>query len=76
MPCDTMNRRFIDFIKFVIYDVQKADYDFQGPFAYLKHHLSDVVQVAFFDAQDGENDLALLFDTLKQRFISMNKIIL
>jgi hypothetical protein len=34
-----------------------------------------MVQVAFFDAQDGENELALLFDTLKHRFINNNKVI-
>jgi hypothetical protein len=39
------------------------------PFASLKHHLSEFVQVAFFDAQDAENDFAWPFDTLKHRFI-------
>jgi hypothetical protein len=28
---------------------------FSGPFAYLKHHLSVFVQVAFFDVQDAKN---------------------
>jgi hypothetical protein len=32
-----------------------ADYDFSGPFAYLKHKFIPFVQVAFFDAQDAEN---------------------
>jgi hypothetical protein len=28
--------------------VQKADYEFSGPFAYIDHHLSDFIQVTFF----------------------------
>jgi hypothetical protein len=42
---------------------------FSGPFAYLKHHLSDFIQVALFDAQDTKNDFVLPFVTLKHRFI-------
>jgi hypothetical protein len=37
----------------IFWDVQKAVYEFQGPFAYLKHHSSDFFQVDFFDAQDS-----------------------
>jgi hypothetical protein len=55
--------------KGVFQDVQKADYEFSGPFAYLKHHLNNFVQVAFFLAQVAENELAWPFDTLKQHFI-------
>jgi hypothetical protein len=43
------------------------------PIAYLKHHLSDFVQVAFFDSQDAENEYALPFDTFKHRFIEFTK---
>jgi hypothetical protein len=35
-------------------DIQKTDYDLYWPFVYLKHHLSEFVKVAFFDAQDAE----------------------
>jgi hypothetical protein len=38
---------------------QEADYEFSGPFAYLKLHLSEFVKVALFDAQKAENDIAL-----------------
>jgi hypothetical protein len=47
-----------DFTKVVFKDVQKVDLEFIGPFAYLKHHLSDFVQVALFDAQEEENEFA------------------
>jgi hypothetical protein len=56
--------------------VQEADYEFLGPFAYLKHHLSDCVQVSHFDAQDAENGLAWPFDTLKHCFIDFAKDVL
>jgi hypothetical protein len=46
------------------------------PFAYLKHHLSDFIQMAFLDAQDVENELEWYFDTLKHRFIDFTKVVL
>jgi hypothetical protein len=52
-----LKHRLIDFNS-LFDDVQKADYEFSGPFAYLKHHLSNFVQVAFFNAQDAENEVA------------------
>jgi hypothetical protein len=61
--------------KFVFSDVQKEDYEFQGPFAYLKLHLSDFVQVAFFDAQDAENDFAWPLDTFKHHYIDFTKVV-
>jgi hypothetical protein len=42
-----MKHRFIDFTKVVFEDVRKADYESQAPFAYLKHHFRDFVQIAF-----------------------------
>jgi hypothetical protein len=42
---------------------------FSGQSAYLKHHLSDFNQVAFFNARDSENDIAWPFDTLKHSFV-------
>jgi hypothetical protein len=45
---------------FFFHDVQKTDYALLGPFAYLKHHLSDMVKIAFFDSRDAENDFACL----------------
>jgi hypothetical protein len=41
-----------------------ADYEFSGPFANLKHRLSDFVQVALFDARDAENEFAWRLDNL------------
>jgi hypothetical protein len=42
---------FIDFSKFIFKEVQKADYESKDPFAYLNHHWSEFVVVAFFDSQ-------------------------
>jgi hypothetical protein len=53
---DTLKYHFIDCNKVVFQDVQKAYYEFSGPFAYLKHHLIDFVRVGFVDALDAEND--------------------
>jgi hypothetical protein len=49
-------------------DVQKTDYEFSWPFAYLKHHLSDFVKIAFFDIRDAENGFAWHFNTMKHGF--------
>jgi hypothetical protein len=46
----TLKSRFINFTEDVFSDVQKADYAFSGPFAFLKQNLSNFVQVAFFDS--------------------------
>jgi hypothetical protein len=43
--------------KFVFKDVQEADYEFTGPFSNIKNYLNNLVKVAFFDAQDAENNL-------------------
>jgi hypothetical protein len=51
-----------------------ADYEFSGPFAYLKHHLGVFLQVAFFDAQDAENEFAWTFVTFKHRFIDFTAV--
>jgi hypothetical protein len=48
---------------------------FQGHLAYLKHHLSDFFQVAFFNAQDAENEFVWPLDTLKHRFIDFTKVV-
>jgi hypothetical protein len=57
------------------YDGQRANYEFSGPFAYFKHHLSDCDQVAFSDAQDEEKKFAWPFDTLKHGFIDFTKVV-
>jgi hypothetical protein len=66
-PFDIMKHRFIDIQK----DVQKADYEFAGPFAYLNRHLSDFTKVAFSDSQSAENEIAGPFDTLKHSFTNV-----
>jgi hypothetical protein len=38
---------------------------FSGPFAYLKHHLSESIQDAFFDAQDAKKWLRMAFRNLE-----------
>jgi hypothetical protein len=35
----------------------------QGPFAHLKHLLSDFIQAAFLDTHEAKNDFAQSFDT-------------
>jgi hypothetical protein len=57
------------------FKTSRRHYDFLGPFAYLKHHLSDFVKIAFFDARDAENDFEWHFDTLKHRFIDFTKVV-
>jgi hypothetical protein len=53
-----LKHHFVDFNKVVLYCVLKVGYEFSGPIAYLKLHISDLVQVAVLDAQDAENELA------------------
>jgi hypothetical protein len=43
-------------------------FTFSGPFASLKHQLTNLVQAAFFNAQDAEKVSAFVFNTLKQIF--------
>jgi hypothetical protein len=57
------------------YDVRKADYDFSGPFAYLKHHICDFVKIAFFNAQNEENAFEWPFDIMKHRFIDFTEVV-
>jgi hypothetical protein len=71
-----MKQRFIEFTKVAFWDVQKADYEFPGSFAYVKHNFRDFVQVAFLHNQDAENDFARPFDTLKHRSIDYHKVVL
>jgi hypothetical protein len=47
---------FIEFKKVVFFGVQKADYEFTGPFTYLKYHLSEFIQVALIVVQVAENE--------------------
>jgi hypothetical protein len=66
-PIDTLKNRFIKFVKVVFLDVQKAVYEFSGSFAYLKHHLREIVQIAFWMA--AMQKMISHCDTKKQRFI-------
>jgi hypothetical protein len=47
----------------------------QGPFAYFKHHLSDLEQFANFDAQDAENEFPWPFEALKHHFVDFKKVV-
>jgi hypothetical protein len=38
--------------------MQKADFEFSEPFAYLKHHLSDFMKVSFYVSRVAENIIA------------------
>jgi hypothetical protein len=53
-----------------------ADYEFSGPFFYLKHHLSNFLQLALFDAKEAENVFSWPFDTVKYRYIDFSKVVL
>jgi hypothetical protein len=68
MPLEILKHASFDFTK-VLFFVQNIDFEFSEPFACLKHHLSNIVLVAFFFAQYVENIFALPFDTLKHPFI-------
>jgi hypothetical protein len=72
MAFDNLKNRFIKRTKVVFSDFQEADYEFFGPFAYLKHHLRDFV---LFDVQAAENVFALLMDTFKHCFINFTKVV-
>jgi hypothetical protein len=72
----TFKHLFFDFTEVAFYDVQNADSEFSGPFAYLKHNFRDFVQVAFLDAQVAENVFQLPFVTFKHRFIDHQSTIL
>jgi hypothetical protein len=49
------------------------NFTFSEPFASLKHHLTNLIQAAFFDAQNAENEFAFVFNTLKHLFIDFTK---
>jgi hypothetical protein len=57
------------------FKTSRRHYDYSGPFAYLKHHLSEFVKVVSFDAQDAENDFSWPFGTFKHRFIYFTKVV-
>jgi hypothetical protein len=69
-----MKHRLIEFTKVVFSDVEKENYEFQGQFASLNLHLSDFIQVPFFDAQGVENDFAWPFDIFKHHYIDFTKV--
>jgi hypothetical protein len=46
-PFDSLKHRFIEFTKVVFWDLQKTDYEFSGPFTYLKP-LKRLQQSRFF----------------------------
>jgi hypothetical protein len=51
----------------------EEDYEFSGTFAYLKHQLSNFVQVAFFDTQDAENEFEWTLEILKKSIHRFNQ---
>jgi hypothetical protein len=65
-----MKHRFMDITKFAFKDFQKTDYEFSRPFVYLKHRLSDFIQVTFFDAQDATTPTESFFKTSRKQIIS------
>jgi hypothetical protein len=50
------------------------DKEYSGSSAYTKQHLSNFVQVAFFDYQDAEKGFPWSFDILKHRIIDFTKV--
>jgi hypothetical protein len=61
---DTLIHRFIHFTKVVFKTSRRQIMTISRPFEFLKHHLCDFVQVAFFDPQDAELDFTWPFNTL------------
>jgi hypothetical protein len=59
-PFDTLKLHFISFKKVISYDVQKADYEFPGPFTYLKYHLNAFIQDASFVIHVAVNEFVWL----------------
>jgi hypothetical protein len=51
----------------------RRQFVFSEPFPYLKHHFGEFVEVAFLDVLEADKENALLFGTLKQRFIEFTK---
>jgi hypothetical protein len=49
-----MKYRFIEVSEVDFSHVQKADYEFSGLLAFIKHHLSNLFQVSFFEALHAE----------------------
>jgi hypothetical protein len=47
---------------------------FSGPFAYLKHHYRDYVQIAFLNACYVENVFEWPFDIMKHPFNDITKV--
>jgi hypothetical protein len=68
-PLHTLKHHFTDITK----DFQKADYEFEGPFAYIKPLKQ--FQVAFFDDECAKNKFARPFDTFKHHFINLLKAV-
>jgi hypothetical protein len=50
-------------------------YEVSGLFAYVKHQLSNFVQVVFFGEQNEEKEFAWTFDTSKHHFIDITKVV-
>jgi hypothetical protein len=69
-----LKRRFGDFFKVVFQNVLKTNYEFSGPFAYLKQTFRDLVQLAFFNTQNVENMFQWPFDIIDRRLIVMKKV--
>jgi hypothetical protein len=69
-----LKHRFIDFTK-VVLTRPEADYEFTGPFTYLKLYFNEFAKIAFFDVQDAEYDVAWSFDILKHRFIDFTQVV-
>jgi hypothetical protein len=67
---NTLKHLFIDITK-VVFNVQKAEYEYSRPLEYLKPHFRYFVQVAFLDAQE-KNVFQWAFETLKYCFIEIS----
>jgi hypothetical protein len=70
-----MKHRFLDLTKLALCNVQKADYEFPRPFAYLKHHLTRLHPIRIFWRSEGGKYVSELSGLLKHRFIDHQSII-
>jgi hypothetical protein len=51
-----------------------ADDEFSRPFAYLKRHFRDFIQIGFLNARNAENSIEWPFDIMKHWVIYNTKV--